>query len=63
MDMNLIENINNKLHKAEEQTNKFYNDLSLDEDFNKWFEELNREIKLEIYRTYQLSLFEDFPDN
>lgn len=59
MDLNLIEDINNCLKKAERETNQIFNKLDLDNKFDEWFENLAREQKLEIYKIYQLEQFID----
>ena len=58
MNLNLIEQINKKLQEAQKQTTKVYEDLGLNKDFNKWFEDLDRDKKLEIYKMFQLEIME-----
>ena len=55
MDLNLIEGINKKLTQAEVEAKQTYDKLELNKDFNKWFEQLDRDKKLEIYQTHELN--------
>ena len=51
----ITDKINTKLEKAEEESVKTYNSLELDKDFNEWFNNLDRGLKIDIYQAYELN--------
>ena len=53
--MNLIEEINKALRDAELEASKTYDKLGLDEKFDNWFKDLDKETKVEIYKMFQLN--------